>query len=313
MSFGRHPVLFAFDEQRIKAQLNTKKARAGVPLIVLPFNDRGEVLPVPVERFQALRSRSREVLAHVRRMIGREPDVNVRFELWHKVILQGYARHFGRDEWRAFLLHWSLDKQGGAFQDGNDLAEQFFLTEVCDERRNANTVGAIAILRNQVAPELNRSALVEFAFELEQERNRDELFRYFAPRAIVAVLSVFPATRVPILLGQVFQAVLGFIQFMQFLEEAEEDGDVTEDEVKEAQWQLVGIVPFHAVQIVLLGRGVGILAFAFLSALRSGLAELADLMLRIATAVQEGWSGYGEYDLETAVFLPDYVIPSNDE
>ena len=313
MSFGRLPVLFAFDEAKIRAQLDAKKARAGVPLIVLPFNDQGAILTVPVERFRYLRSRSREILAHVRRMIGPEPQVAIRFELWHKVIVQGYAKHFGSDEWRAFVLHWTLDKQGGAFKDGNDLAEQFFLTEVCDDRRNAHTSAAVTVLKNHLAPEPSQSGLIQLAFDLEQERNRDELFRYFAPRVIVLAANLFPITRVPLLLGQVAQAILGFVEFMQFLEEAEEDGDVSDEEIKEAQWQLLGIVPFQAVQVALLARGAGLIAFAFLRALRSGLAELADLVVRMNEVFKEGWNGYGEYDLETAVFLPDYVIPSEDE
>jgi hypothetical protein len=60
---------------------------------------------------------------------------------------------------------------------------------------------------------------------------------------------------------------------MQFLEEADEDGDITEDELEEAKWQMAGIIPFNAVQLILLGRGISMVAFTFLIALRSGLAD----------------------------------------
>ncbi|MGB5070950.1 MAG: hypothetical protein WBO28_08320 [Flavobacteriales bacterium] len=306
-------MLFAFDERKISADLNAHKARSGRPIMLLPFNDKGEVLPISIERFLALRTHSRSTLETIRRLMRSEPDEAMRFRCWHEIILARLTVTYGVEEWRAFMMHWALDVQGAAFGDDNDLSVQFIIIELRITGKNSTLSMNAAALKNRLAPELSLPGLVELAFDLEQERTRDELFRYFAPRAIVTAVSLFPIAKIPLLLGLVVQAITGFVQFMQFLEEADEDGDITEDELEEAKWQMAGIIPFNAVQLILLGRGISMVAFTFLIALRSGLAELADVMVRAGQAVKEGWSGYGEYDLDTALFLPDYVISADDE
>jgi hypothetical protein len=62
-----------------------------------------------------------------------------------------------------------------------------------------------AALKNRLAPELSLPGLVELAFDLEQERTRDELFRYFAPRAIVTAVCLFPIAKIPLLLVLLFK------------------------------------------------------------------------------------------------------------
>lgn len=279
----------------------------------LPYDGKGAILPITVERFQALRAHAKDTLNTIRRVMLSEADESTRYLFWNEIIVARKTRSYGKEEWRAFFMHWVLDVQGEAYVEDRELAEQFLIKELKTSKQSGLFSITVAALRGRLEPELSSDSLVEIAFELEQERTRDELFRYFAPRAIVTAINLFPIARVPLLLGHLVQAITGFVQFMQFLEEAEEDGDITDDELEEAKWQMAGIIPFNAVQMVLLGRGIGLVAYTFLVALRSGLADFADLMVRVSHAVREGWTGYGEYDLDTAVFLPDYVIKGDDE
>lgn len=303
----RHPILLAFDERRLRAQLAESAKRAKIASYMIPFGADRHVLIVPKSDYQRVLRHTTMVIEYVEKKIRAAPADSDKLKLWNAEVLLGYSKTYRREDWRAFLLTWAFrTKPAEAFETGEDLATAFFRLAV--GLRDERTIRVLAAdLRGKVAPQDSRQELIEAAFELQSERDTDELIRDYAPRVVLLAATLFPVGSLPIVIGAAMTAITGFLECMQLLEDAEQDGDITEAEGQQAWWALLGILPFRFVQLGLFAAGIGAVGAALLRALRDGLGQLETWLERFDAARDHGWNSYVEFQGE-GIVLPKYLL-----
>lgn len=309
MPFARLPVLVRFDEKRLREQLDARVGRDRTALISLPFDDLGRrALEVDRQLYRRLEPEAIGLLAYIAQKIEREPDQGLKHALWQRVVVERRAAHYATEHWRALLIRWALTRPPTEYLEGKlDLAEAFLRHALGLRDQVVVTVEAAA-LRRRCDPSDTRGGLIEAAFALELERHHDELFREYAPRVVLAAVNLFPATRLPLVIGAAIQALAGFVEFMLFLQDAESDGAISAEELEEARWNRLGILPFDLVQKMLLLRGLGVAGLAVLELLIHELRGLLDRIENHAAAAEAGWGGYVQFDREAAIVLPRYAL-----
>jgi hypothetical protein len=303
----RHPIVVAFDEKRLREQLQKRARIASITSLVLPFDVTGRVLVVSQADYRRVRPNAEAILRIVELKVRTLRTDRERMQRWNEV-LRREAQHYRTEEWRVLLFRWAPSAPPETFTTrGQDLATGFVQHALGIDNNNAMRAIA-ADLRGKCAPDDSKERLIEAAFELQNEKDQDALVRYFAPRVVLFAASLFPVSQVPIVIGAAITAITGFIEFMQFIEDAEADGDISEEEANEAPWSLLGILPFKLVQNALTIRSIGLLAINLLGQLIEAVASLPALIDRHLVARDNGWGGYGEYDSETSLFVPRHVV-----
>lgn len=313
----RHPILIAYDKRRLQEELAQKRSRRELPTVVVAYTaDSKHMLHIPLRAYNSLQPGvSRLLDAAIPRFTeppgrdGARPlDDDRRLRLFTMLFEPPLRNH--PDSWRMMLHEWSLRRPHPWPQQPGDsktlgIAFGHEALGIEDER----TLRILDLgLRNRTAPTPTTGALMELAFELEQEKVNDQIFIDTSKLVVLAVMSLVPFANVSLLVGAICTAIAGFIEFMTFLEDAEADGEITEEEVNEAYWQAAGILPFDLVQLLLTFRGVAILAKVLLTMLLDGINDLIESWNRRREAVREGWGGYVEHDAQTAIFIPDYAL-----
>ena len=306
----RPPILIAFDQKRLREELARQRTVREVTMVTMAYTvDGSEVIQIPLKSYNGLQPGVSRLLDSTLPRFQLSLDDDARIALWSRLIADPLGNH--QESWRMLLHEWGRRRSStwpAAPGISRSLGAAFAREALgIGDTRKVNMMDLA--LRGRAAPALTKGALMQLAYDLEQEKVTDEIVRDSAKLVVLAVLLLVPFADVPALLGAISTALAGFIQFMQFLEEAESDGEVTEDEVKEAKWSMLGILPFDLVQLVLLFRGLGLLAEAMLSMLLQGIHDLTESWKRRREAVTSGWSGYVESEGESTIFIPDYALP----
>jgi hypothetical protein len=309
----RHPILIAFDEKRLRQELKNKRALRQVPLIFIPYKaDGAERLQIPLHAYNSLQPGVARILDDLRGILNQPRNRSIsdaeRIGVWSKATDPVLLNH--KDSWR-MLLHEFANTRAERWPDepgDNQSLGEAFAREVLGikDRRSVKIVEVA--LRGRCEPTMSRERLMQIAFELEEEKVTDQIARDTGKLVVLTVLLLVPFGQVPVVIGAICTAVAGFLQFMQFLEDAESDGEVTEEEVKEAEWQMLGILPFNLVQFVLLFRAIGMVVEILLVMLIEGINSLIESLGRRKQAIVEGWTGYNEHSAEDTIFIPDYAF-----
>jgi hypothetical protein len=312
----RHPVLIAYDERRLQEELNQKRSRRELPTVVVAYTADGKhVLHIPLRAYNSLQPGASRLLdATLPRFTeppsrdGRPLDDARRLRMFTELFESRLGNH--PDSWRMLLHEWSLRRpQSWPQEPGEHKTVGIAFGHEALGIENERTLrGLDLVLRDRTAPTLTTSALMELAFDLEHEKVHDQIYIDTSKVVVLAVMSIVPFTKVPLLVAAICTAIAGFIEFMLFLEDAEADGEITEEEVGEAYWQALGILPFDLVQQLLMYRSLAMLAEALLTMLVDGINDLIESWNRRRAVVREGWGGYLEHDAQTAIFIPDYAI-----
>jgi hypothetical protein len=301
----RHPFLVAFDTAELDAQVRLRGKQAKVPALYLPFDNLGFMLRVTVQEFGQFNGQADAALADLAQKV-RTTGAAKRPQMWADFQERRLGTHPGL--LRVLLFRWAPNLPPESFTRAKfDLSIEFMIHAVGLEDSPA-TSGLAKILRNRCAPVRSPASIRDAAFELQSERDQDALFREFGPRLLMVALMLFPAGQAAVAVGAVINAFAGFLQFMIFLEDAEADGDITEQELEEAWWTLLGILPFRAVQLGLMLRGLTMVGQALIQMIVEGVKMLPDLLERRLQALRAGFSDYAEYDPGTTIFLPAYAL-----
>ena len=153
------------------------------------------------------------------------------------------------------------------------------------------------------------------AFELQTEKdfekNLGEFFYEVAPPVLIFVVSIFGGVAAGavggVAFGLVFEAIMGFVDFVYEMHKAEKDGMITNKEAEEAWWNLIGILPFKLIQLGILARAVFQLSTYFLNLLLEALKDFwADIETLIAS-IRAGWDVGYRFDSSTTILIPDYA------
>jgi hypothetical protein len=309
----RHPILIAFDEKRLRRELKNKRALREVPLIVIPYKADGtERLQIPLLAYNSLQPGVARILDGLRRTLNEPRNRSIsdaeRIGIWSKATDPVLLNH--KDSWR-MLLHEFANTRAERWPDEpgvNQTLGEAFVREVLGIKDRGSASIVEVALRVRCEPALSRERVMQMAFDLEEEKVTDQIVRDTGKLVVLAVLLLVPFGQVPAVIGAVSTAVAGFLQFMQFLEDAESDGEITEEEVKEAEWQMYGILPFNLIQNVLMFRAIGMVVEILFVMLIDGINSLIESLGRRKQAIIEGWTGYNEHSAEDAIFIPDYAF-----
>lgn len=304
----RLPILLEYEESRVREQLNQKAKTAKIASYVIPFDVDDRVLIVPKADYRRVKQNAEMILDFVERRIRPIPKDADKLKAWNDEVLLRLAKFYRKEEWRVFMLVWAFRaKPAEAFFPGENLATNFFRFAMQVEG-TANVRTPARDLRAKCEPQDSTARLIRVAFELQMERDTDALIRDYGPRVVLLAASLFPTGSLPIVIGAAVTAITGFLEFMQTLKDAEADGDVTEEEVKQAEWAMLGILPFRFAQIALTVVSVGQIGIAFLRALRDGLAQFPEWLSRFEQARDAGWNSYAEFPKTEAILLPKYLV-----
>jgi hypothetical protein len=318
----RPQVVIAYDEKRLRDELERNKNKGRQkkklvkelpPITVVFSTDPEQILELPLDRFNYAHPPVVRILDVALPKFGglqangaANLDDPARIALWTRLIVGPMGNDTMR--WRMLLLEWSR-RRPAPWPDqpgiNKTLAEAFVREALGISDRFVRMVAAAVTLRAQ--PQLTTKAMMQLAFDLEKEKVTEDIVRDSAKLVVLATLLLIPFAQVPAVIAAVSTALAGFIQFMQFLSEAESKDEISEDDVTEAEWQMLGILPFDFVQLLILLRALALTVQAVLGLILQGLSDLVDSWQRRHQAAKAGWRGYVEAQ-NTTIFIPDYVL-----
>lgn len=298
------PVLLAYEERRLRSQLDSRRKIVHGAYVTTPFDDRGKILMVEQERFDAMKRHNTMVLSYVADKISTSDDATMRVALWNAVILAKMTSSYKPEDWRSFLIRWRLLRPESAITS-TSLAKLFVRDALgIDDDRLASLLSADLAVRAD--PQDSRERLIDVAFEVQQAEDNGDLFRHYAPRVVVFAAGLIATPSAPVI-GLIITAVTGFCEFQFAMEDAEEDGIITESELTGVKLAGIGIIPFRVIQMGLLATNLGIIGVGLLRMLRDALLAFPGWIERYMSARKAGWKDYAEIPAE-AIVIPKYLL-----
>lgn len=313
----RLPILLAADEQQVRTQLNNRRERARAVSYAFPFDrDERDWLMVSFAAYRENLANADWILSYCATKIRPASPDQFRRDLWYEVIVRKFTRAgsvYHHELWHTVLVRWLLRGFTGAgaqryLAGDRTMCEAFFQDAVGIEDDGLSHRDGDLFQRNYCKAYIPTRQLQEFAIELQLERSQDELLAEFGPRFLLLLAQAWPPARVVSLGALIVEALINFTSFMFYLEDAQADGDVTDEELKEAYWQFAGIVPFRIVQLALLGRAVVTLGPELISMLMDAVRDYYESLETRRAAFDAGWTGYASAPPGKMTFISEEQI-----
>ena len=108
----------------------------------------------------------------------------------------------------------------------------------------------------------------------------------------LVILSALPVTRFGWAVAVSLQSVVGLLDFLFTKWEAERDDTITEEEVENVSWALLGIFGFGLIQLTLLGARLALLQFELLKFIGEAALQLKD---ELPTRLAADKAGFDEF------------------
>ncbi|OAI11903.1 hypothetical protein A1507_19545 [Methylomonas koyamae] len=300
------PAILAYEERRLRSQLDVRRKLVQGAYLSTPFDDRGKILMVDQNHFEAeaVKRHVTAVLSYVNAKIRTADDVRMKAALWNEVILAKMTRFYRPEDWRSLLILWRIGEPAPELTRTN-LAQLFMRDALgIDDRVLASLLAVDLAVRAD--PQDSRERLIEVAFTIQEERDNAALFRHYAPRVVIFAAGMISAPSAPVI-GAIITALTGFCEFQFAMEDAEVDGEITESELTGVKMALLGILPFRFVQMGLLAAGLGMVGLALLRMLRDALLAFPAWIERYMSVRNAGWKDYTAIP-EEAIVIPKYLL-----
>lgn len=111
-------------------------------------------------------------------------------------------------------------------------------------------------------------------------------------RMALVVLGALPPVRGAWAATVAIQSVVGLLDFLFTMWEGERDGTITEEEVEEAGFALLGIFGFGVAQLLVMGVRLNLLAFRLLVHLGEAALQMAEELPERAASLEAGFSDF---------------------
>jgi hypothetical protein len=111
-------------------------------------------------------------------------------------------------------------------------------------------------------------------------------------RMALVVLSALPPVRGALAASVAIQSIIGLLDFLFTVWEGERDGEITEQEIEDAGFALLGIFGFGVVQLLVMGVRLNLLAFRVLTHLGEAALQLAAELPERSASIQAGFSEF---------------------
>lgn len=237
------------------------------------------------------------------------------------IVLAGITRGMPPSRLALAVLSFALDTPAAVHTIGSDRhlfdAYARIVLHVDFDDTVAHARLARPAIRFALLNPLERAGLVQkskaermrLAYERQLYEDENKLFaEIVAPTVCKMALIILSALPVG-WLGRagvlIFQAVIGFFQFLETFFEARADDTVSEAEASELRWAAIGIIPFLPLQLLVAGHAVAGVGATLLQHIYEGMQQfLTELPMRSASA-DAGFDGFCVTDPEYAFFVPD--------
>lgn len=237
------------------------------------------------------------------------------------IVIAGITRAMPTSRLAMSVLTFALDTPAAVYDVGRDQhlfdAYARVLLHVDFDAGAAHVSLARSSIRVALLNPLERARHVEksagermrLAYEKQLREDEIKLFaEILAPTVLkmaLVILSVLPVGWLGRIGALIFQAVIGFFQFLETFFAVSEDGTLTEAEATELRWAALGIVPFLPVQLIVAGHAVGDVGAMVLQHMIDAIEQFIDeLPARMASA-QAGFDGFCVTDPDSMFFIPD--------
>jgi hypothetical protein len=296
--------ILAYEERRIRSQLDVRRKLLQGAYISMPFDDQGKILMVDQNRFEAVKRHATMVLSYIASKIRTADDSKMKAALWNELILMKMTSYYRPEDWRSLLILWRLGEPSPELTRTN-LAKLFVSDALgVDDSVLARLLAADLAVRAD--PQDSKERLIEVAFEIQEEKDNAALYRHYAPRVVIFAAGLISTPSAPVI-GAIITALTGFCEFQFAMEDVEEDGEITEADLTGVKMALLGIIPFRFVQMGLLATSLGMVGLALFRMIRDALLAFPTWIERYMSVRNAGWKDYTEIP-EDAIVIPKYLL-----
>lgn len=281
--------------QRLKQGLYRGDLASPGVYLSLNMNDgRGTLLVIPLDYYSVKGNRKKawDFVKELDDFRRSNIPVSQRFDAFERL----YRMRWGvrsPEEWGLALIFWYdvyADELDPKEQLANSLGDWLKVDRsFWRPRRDDSWFQMLIGKRLLLQKSLEWKQLV--AFEDAKRLNRLEAFADLGPtfiRMALVILGALPIAAEAVVVCIVYESLIGFLDFLFTMWEAERDGMIDEEEVKDAQFAGLGIIGVWWIQLIILGVRLSISFYEFVRFLLRAAKQLKEELPARVEAAKAG-------------------------
>jgi hypothetical protein len=307
------PISIVADIERLRREVNAGSLASPEVFLALAIRDgRDTSLVVPLDYYMVGGNRS-AAWRFVQELDAFRHEIHKdRFAAFEGRYKERWA-HRSPEAWGLMLIFWH-DVYGDEVQADEHIAlalanwlkiDLAWITPFRDSAWFSKLIGSRVAIR--LSPQWVALMAYEEAVRLNTLDAAVEVGGPTMVRMALVVLGALPPMRGAWAATVAMQSVVGLLDFLFTTWEGERDGTITEEEVEEAGFALLGIFGFGLAQMLVMGVRLNLLAFRLLTHLGEATLQMAEELPERAASLEAGFGEFvslRSYDEEpSSVFL----------